>query len=120
MNPFSIIMFVFAGALLVYAFLMQTGDDQLIRFRQRAFLPKNKKERKVEVRSIGKIVALTAAAPLLTGVLGLFTTHPVPLILTPVALFVLMILVGVKLFYRPSENGGDEEKENNEEKGERK
>ena len=67
---FSILMFIFAGALLLYAALMiATKDVRFIPYRVRG--KAKMKNRQAYVAWVGKIVALTACAPLLGGLVGL-------------------------------------------------
>ncbi len=70
-HAFSIFMFIFAGALLLYAGLMAvTRDDRLLPPRARiAAKPKNKK---ACVFQLSKGVAVSAAAPALGGLAGLW------------------------------------------------
>lgn len=68
MQPYSIIMFIFAGMLLIYAALLSTGDSGLI-MREYAAKMKDKKQ---YAKQLGKVIALVAAAPALSGLSALF------------------------------------------------
>ena len=92
MNPFSIIMFCFSGAILLYAGIMGlTGDSSMLR-KQWAV---NIDDKKAYARKVAKILAITALAPALGGVVGLFST-----LAGLIALFVglvVFIWLGVKI-----------------------
>ena len=111
-NVYSTVMFILAGALLFYALLLQTGDVGLIPYRTRHSLPKS--GTKAHIRLIGRILAVVAAAPLLSGVVGLFTDPEVtviPQILLPLIGFPFFIWLGIRLFYQKKneeDNGGTE------------
>lgn len=68
---FSILMFIFSGALLLYAGLMAlTRDYKLVPYRARVSVkPKNPKQYMLQ---LSKAVALTAAAPALSGLAALW------------------------------------------------
>ena len=66
-HGFSILMFIFSGALLLYAALMAiTKDYNMLPYRTRnSVKPKNPK---VYMTQLAKVVALAAAVPVLTGI----------------------------------------------------
>ncbi|MBQ6374072.1 MAG: hypothetical protein IJJ45_06225 [Clostridia bacterium] len=91
MDPISILMFVFSGALLLYAALLAaTKDYGLI---PRGHMAKVK-DRKAYAANVARMVALVAMAPLLCGLIAPFS---LPLAL--LALFAgtaLAIWIGLK------------------------
>ena len=93
---FSILMFCFSGAILIYAGIMAaTKDISMLRWRHRNVA--KMKDPKAYAVMVAKILALTAAAPLIGGLIGLLS----PLI-GGIALIVCLmpfIWLGVKLFY---------------------
>ena len=93
---FSILMFCFSGGILLYAGIMAaTKDINLLWWRHRYAAKMN--DPKAYAVMISKILALTAAAPFIGGLIGLAS----PLI-GGIALIICMIAaiwLGVKLFY---------------------
>ena len=83
-NVYSIFMFIFSGALLLYAGLMAlTKDYLLLPYRvKRAVKPMSKKDRKNHMVRLSKIIALVSVAPALSGAVGFWNVY--------VALFVLI------------------------------
>ena len=71
-TAFSIFMFIFAGALLLYAGLLAlTKDYNMLPYRSRVSVkPKNPKKYTV---GLAKCVALTALGPALSGLVGLWS-----------------------------------------------
>ena len=93
---FSIIMFCFSGAILLYAGIMgATKDIKMLYWRHRYSAKMN--DKKAYAVMVAKILAITAAAPLLGGLVGLIS----PLIggIVLVVSFIASIWLGVKLFY---------------------
>lgn len=72
MPPFTIFMFLFAGAVLLYAGLLaRTKDYKMLPLRARQSVkPKNKKRYTVQ---LSKVIALVAAAPALSGIVGIWS-----------------------------------------------
>lgn len=80
-KAYSIVMFIFSGALFVYAGLIAMGNPQLIR---RLYAAKVN-DKKAYCRQFAKIMALAAVAPALSGLVGLFTDvaeTPMPAVMT--------------------------------------
>ena len=95
-HAFSIVLFCFSGAILLYAAIMgATKDIKMLYWRHRYSAKMN--DEKAYAVMVAKILALTAAAPFLGGVIALFS----PLIggIVLVVSFVVFIWLGVKLFY---------------------
>ncbi len=69
MTPYSVLMFCFSGALLLYATLIAVTKDYKMIPRNWAAKPKDPKE---YASRFAKIIALVAAAPLLSGIVALF------------------------------------------------
>ena len=93
---FSIIMFCFSGAILLYAGIMAaTKDINMLYWRHRHAAKMN--DPKAYAVMVAKILALTAAAPFISGLIGLFS--PLAGIITLVVCFIIFIWLGVKLFY---------------------
>ncbi len=68
----SILMFIFAGAILLYAVLLAWTKNTGLIMRSYAVKMKNKKAYAVK---FAKILALTSISPLLTGLAGFFTEN---------------------------------------------
>ena len=103
-NVYSIFMFIFSGAILLYAgFLALTKDYLLLPYRvKRAVKPMSKKERKNHIVKLAKIIALVSVAPALSGAVGFWNVY--------VALFVLIAgtIVAIWLGTRIISNQGEE------------
>ncbi len=96
-HGFSILMFIFAGALLLYGLLMiVTGDRRLFPYRIEKVMKHDMKDEKRYVRYVGKIVSATALAAIIGSVTGWLASPLVTGIVTVLA-FVLCIYIGVKL-----------------------
>jgi len=92
MNPFSILMFCFSGALFLYAVLLYaTKDDKLIP-RGYAVKPDDKK---AYARKVAEIVALVAVAPAHCGYVALFSMGWSVAVL--IVEMILAIWVGTKI-----------------------
>ncbi len=72
MPPFTIFMFFFSGAILIYAGLMAlTKDYKILPFRSRQSVkPKDPKKYTFQ---LSKVIALTASAPALSGIVGIWS-----------------------------------------------
>ena len=92
MNPFSIIMFCFSGAILLYAGIMGLTGDSSMLCKQWAVKTDDKK---AYTRKVAKVLAITALAPALGGAVGLFSTMAGLIML--VIGFVAFIWLGVKI-----------------------
>ena len=93
---FSILMFCFSGVLLIYAGLVALGNTGLI-LRYRAAKVRDKKK---YARQFGRILALVACAPALSGavaMLGDMDQTFLPAMLTLVAGVAAAITIGVKM-----------------------
>ena len=84
MSPFSILMFCFAGALLLYAGLLALTKDYGLIPRGYATQPKDKK---AYTLAFAKAIAVAALAPLGSGIYGLLST----------ALGLVMLLINLPL-----------------------
>ncbi len=84
-------MFVFAGALLIYAALLSAGESGLI-MREYAVKMKDKKQ---YAKQLGKVIALVAAAPVLSGLVALFFESDE--LLVPVIILVAGIAAAIYL-----------------------
>lgn len=70
MPPFTIFMFIFAGAILLYAIVLGvTKDIGMLPYRARASI--RKKNRKKYLGELAKAVALAAIAPAVSGIVGI-------------------------------------------------
>lgn len=90
-HGFSIIMLIFAGMILLMALAIYKGGYDLI-FRNYATNPRNKK---LYAKQFAKLLMLTAAAPLLAGLLG-FLSNLLGAIVLIVGM-VLCIYFGIRL-----------------------
>lgn len=72
MPPFTILMFIFSGAILLYAGLMAlTKDYKILPIRSRQSVnPKDKKRYTVQ---LSKAIALVAVVPALSGIVGIWS-----------------------------------------------
>jgi len=70
MHPFSILMFIFAGAILLYAGLLALTKDYNLIPRGHAAEPG---DRKAYALACAKMLALVALAPLSAAIYGLFS-----------------------------------------------
>lgn len=93
---FSILMFCFAGMLLLYAGLLAAAKDPQLIPRHFASKIKNPK---VYALQFAKLTALTAAAPFLSGLVGL-TDQMWAAGIVLIAAFVLCIHFGIRFFMR--------------------
>ena len=92
MNPFSILMFCFSGALFLYAVLLYTTkNDKLI---PRNYAAKTD-DKKAYSRQVAEIVALVAVAPAHCGYVALFSMGWSVVVL--IVEMVLAIWVGTKI-----------------------
>lgn len=93
---FSIVMFCFSGAILLYAGIMgATKDINMLRRRQRYAAKMN--DPKAYAVMVAKILATTALAPLIAGLVGLLSPAAGGIAL--VVGFAVFIWIGVKRFY---------------------
>ena len=72
MPPYTVLMFLFSGALLLYAALMAlTKDYNMLPVRARqSVIPKNPKKYTLQ---LSKVIALVAAAPALSGIAAIWS-----------------------------------------------
>lgn len=92
MNPFSILMFCFSGALFLYAVLLYTTKD--FKLIPRNYAAKTG-DKKAYARKVAEIVALVAVAPAHCGYVALFSMGwSVAVLLTEM---VIAIWVGTKI-----------------------
>ena len=91
---YSILMGIFAGALLLYAGLMAlTKDYKMLPFRARTSVnPKNPKKYMIQ---LAKVVALVACSPALSALVGLWNIAAALIVL--IATGVLFIWFGTKI-----------------------
>ena len=91
---FFILMFIFSAAILLYAGLMAwTKDYKILPFRARVSVkPKNPKR---YMTQFAKVTALVAAAPLLSGLVGLWNLLAALIVL--IVGFVAFIWIGTKI-----------------------
>lgn len=91
---YSILMGIFAGALLLYAGLMAlTKDYKMLPYRARQSVkPKNPK---AYMTQLAKVVALVALAPALSAIVGLWSMLAALIVL--IAGFVVSLWLGTKL-----------------------
>ena len=96
-HAYSILMFIFAGALFLYGLLMfATKSVSLIpRYRYAAKM----KDEKLYVRQLGKIVMLVALSPAVSACVGLLPLGEsvLPELLSLIGCFVLTIWIGTKM-----------------------
>ncbi|MBP5193171.1 MAG: hypothetical protein J6126_00380 [Clostridia bacterium] len=99
----SIVLFIVAGALLLYAAEAAISKKLIVPINRSASVKDLSKDYVVRV---AKLIALMSAAPAIGGIVGLF----VPVVIIPIivfaVLFIAIMIVGVKLII----NKKDEEK----------
>ena len=97
MHPYSILMFAFSVALLIYSGILSKGIYQAIPKYQFVKM-KNPQE---YAKQLAPVIAICAAAPLASGVMALIVdpdTTFIPALAVLVVGFVVCIVLGVKLF----------------------
>ena len=92
MNPFSILMFCFSGALFLYAVLLYATKDYRLIPRGYASKPDDKK---VYARQVAEIIALVAVAPAHCGYVAMVSLGWSVVVL--IVEMVLAIWVGTKI-----------------------
>lgn len=93
-RAYSILMFCFAGGLLLYSLILAiVKSPDLI---PRSYAAKRKTRQKYAVQ-FAKIIALVAAAPALSGLVGLIAPT-LPCLLVLIVAFVFCIRLGIQLF----------------------
>jgi len=92
MTPPAIIMFVFSGAILLYAGVLALTRD--VKMLQRRYATKIKDPRAYTLK-VAKILAIVAVSPALTGVAALFSNMAAAIVF--VVSFVASIWLGVKV-----------------------
>lgn len=93
---YSILMFCFAGGILLYAALMSSGDASMIR---RLYAAKVK-DKKAYAKQFAKVLALVSLAPLSSGVAALIVDinrRPFPPVITLIVVFIACMQKGVKM-----------------------
>ena len=91
---YSVLMAIFAAALLLYAGLMAVFKDyKMLPYRSRASVkPKNEKK---YMTQLSKIVALVSLSPALSALVGLWNIAAAVVVL--IAAFIVLIFFGSKL-----------------------
>lgn len=93
---YSILMFCFAGGILLYAALMAPGDASLI-LRRHAVKISNPK---AYAKRLAKVLALVSLAPLSSGIIGLLVDierHPFPPVAALIAVFIACMWRGARI-----------------------
>ena len=93
MNPLAILMFCFSGALLLYAALLALTKDYKLIPRHHAVRMKNGR---AYARKMAGVIALTAIAPLYSGIAAMLFNEAVAMVVLVVE-FVLTIWLGAIL-----------------------
>ena len=106
-NGFAILMFIFGGALLLYAgILYWTKDSKMI---PRNYASKQQGEK--YARQVAKIIALVSLAPMICGTAVLNGKVKYAFIILIVA-FAVLITAGVRTFTDEGETKEEDEEEN--------
>lgn len=92
MNPFSILMFMFSGGLLLYAAILYLSKD--VKMIPRDYAVKVTDKRRYAVQ-FAKVMALVALAPAYGGIVGLFSTFWG--LVAMITQMILAIYLGTKL-----------------------
>ena len=94
---FSIIMFCFSGAILLYALLLALTKDMTM-LQRRYRVSADIKDKKAYALMLAKIIAFVGISPLLAAIVGLIS--PAAGAAVFVISLILLIWLGVRLFYR--------------------
>ena len=92
---FSIIMFVFSGALLLYAGLVSVDPSAMVR----SYSVKTR-DKKAYAKYLGKVIAVIALAPLLCGIYGVIfdpAAHPLMTAFIAVDIAVVCIFLATRI-----------------------
>ena len=101
---YSIIMFVFAAGLLIYAGILAALKDPML--IPKHYAVKKTRTSKMYVAQIAKIVAVCAAAPALSGLAGLIwnaQTTLLPAFIVLILAFIICIYIGVRIMKKYTE-----------------
>ncbi|MBQ9156740.1 MAG: hypothetical protein IJ137_08165 [Eubacterium sp.] len=99
MPPYSILMFLFSAGLLLYAILMAvTKDYNILPYRSRVSV--KPKDPKAYMTQFSKVTALTAAAPVLSGLTAIWNFGAAMVVL--IAGFVIAIWIGTRIMRNAS------------------
>ena len=101
---FSIMMFIFGGAVLLYAGILALTKDYQLVAKSWAVKPKNSKRYAVE---FAKTMAIIAIAPIVSGIVGLFGNAIVNTIVAVVS-FIACFVIGIKAFDPDGDDTGDD------------
>ena len=96
MQPYSILMFCFAGMILLFAAALAPGNADFMPRRYAAPM----KSRKDYVKRFAKVLALVSLSPLLSGIVAALidiNRHPAPAVVTLIATFILCMRRGVRM-----------------------
>ena len=94
MRNVSILMLIFSGALFLYALLLyRTKNANLI---ARSYAVKMK-DREAYTKQFAKVLALTAAAPMISGIVGLITDNGQLFTRFLIGGIILALLIGVDM-----------------------
>ena len=93
-NGFSILMFIFSGAILFYALLLALTKDINLIFRNYSAKIKDKKKYAAQ---FAKLMAVVAIAPALAGLAGLFTENFIFIMIVFVVALIGSIKAGLPL-----------------------
>ncbi len=89
---YAILMFAFAGLLLIYSLILYITKDSTMIMRDWAVKMKDKK---LYARQFSKLTALVALAPILSGITALLSSIGLGLAVL-VAAMVILLVIGVK------------------------
>lgn len=91
-NYYAILMFAFAGLLLIYSLILYITKDSTMIMRDWAVKMKDKK---LYARQFSKLTALVSLAPILSGITALFSSVGLGLGVL-VGAMVILLIIGVK------------------------
>lgn len=91
-NYYAILMFAFAGLLLIYSLILYITKDSTMIMRDWAVKMKDKK---LYARQFSKLTALVSLAPILSGITAFFGSIGLALAVL-VGAMVILLIIGVK------------------------
>lgn len=95
-RAYSILMFCFAGMILLYAALLAPGNVELIPRRWAVPI----KDRKDYAKRFAKLLALLSLSPLSSGIVAALidiNRHPAPAVVTLIVMFAVCLRRGVRM-----------------------
>ena len=93
----SIVLFVFGGALLIYAGITAVTKKITVLIHQSSSVKNVTKE---YAKKFAKLIAFISLAPLIGGVFGLFIEYAIIPVIIFFVLFIILLIVGIKVIMK--------------------